>query len=163
MCAVTGLFATIGSYLAGTGGTAAAAGAGAAEAGATTAAVEAGGYAAVGGGIAAGAAPAAAAGVAGGGAVAGGGIATTVSEAAAVASGASALYTLSQGPGRINVPPVPVTQPAQVDQAVANAEQAQIARRAAAGGLQSTVGTGTGQAGAILNPATLSNRSMLGA
>lgn len=145
----TGL-AELGSWVA---GSTAAAGTAGAAAGASTAAIEAGGYAAVGGGIAAG-------GAAGGAAAAG--IGTTIAEASAIATGASALYTLSQGAGRINVPPVPVNQP-QVDQSVANAQQQQLQRMQAAGGLQSTVGPGMSQGGAVLNPTTLSQRSLLGA
>lgn len=151
------LFATTGAAdAAATGATAAGS---AATAGATTAAVEAGGYAAVGGGIAAGAAPtAAAAGAAGTGITA-----ATVSEAAAAATGVSSLYTLSQGPGRINIPPAPYQGTGKIDQQVTSAEAAERARLAAAGGLQSTIGTGGGQAGATLNPATMSSHSLLGA
>lgn len=85
---------------------------------------------------------------------------TTISESAAVAEGASALYTLVNGPGSVSVPPMPYT--ANVDQGALNAEQQERQRLAAAGGLQSTVGTGGGQAGAILNPGTMSSRTLLG-
>lgn len=146
---------------------------GAAEAGGVTAA-QAAAAGAVGAGVAGaalsgsgGAAPAAvapgAARAAQPGPAPGKSIATTVSEASAIATGASALYTLSQGAGRANVPPVPITPAPQVDQSVANAAAQELQRRQAVAGLQSTVGTGPGQAGAILNPATLSQASLLGA
>lgn len=121
----------------------------AATATAATATTAAAGTAAAGTAAAAVAAPAATA-----------SISTTIAEAAAVASGASALYSLAKGPGRLNVPPTPGV--AQTDQTVANAEQESLRRREAAGGLQSSVGTPGGQAGSVLNPATLSNRSVLG-
>jgi hypothetical protein len=63
------------------------------------------------------------------------------------------------GPGRINIPPSPTPQ---VDQSVANAQQQELAREQAAGGLQSTTGTSGGQQGAILNPSTTSSHSLLG-
>lgn len=85
---------------------------------------------------------------------------TTISEASAVASGASALATLVNGPGNVSIPPSPY-QP-NVDQGALSAEEQERQRLAAAGGLQSTVGTGAGQAGAILNPSTMSQRSLLG-
>jgi hypothetical protein len=88
-------------------------------------------------------------------------IATTVAEASAVAEGASALTTLANGPGRINVPPSP--SGVGSDQAVVDAEQKELQRRQAAGGLASTAGTPGGQAGAVLNPSTISNKSLLGA
>lgn len=87
-------------------------------------------------------------------------IATTISEASAVASGTSSLATLAAGPGRINVPPTPGV--AQQDQDVQNVEQQTLRREQVAGGLQGTTGTPGGQAGAVLNPGTLSNRSVLG-
>jgi hypothetical protein len=169
MCAVTGFLGTIGSYFFGTAGTATAAGAatgatsiGGAEAATAAAALEGGSTAATAAATAGAAATGVGGAVAAGGALTtGAGIATTVSEAAAVASGASALATLANGPGRINIPPVPVNQP-QTDQAVLNAQQQEIQREAAAGGLQSTVGTAGGQGGAILNPSTMSSRSILG-
>jgi hypothetical protein len=60
----------------------------------------------------------------------------------------------------VNVPPVP--NQIGNDQQVEATEQQELARRQAAGGLQSTVGTGGGQAGAMLNPSTLSQKSLLG-
>jgi hypothetical protein len=89
-------------------------------------------------------------------------IATTLGEASAIAQGASSLYQLAAGPGRINIPPSPLTPQANIDQSAANAEQQQLQREEAAAGLQSTVGTAGGQAGAILNPSTLSSHSLLG-
>ena len=41
-------------------------------------------------------------------------------------------------------------------------ENAERARKAAATGLQGTTGTAGGEAGAILSPGTISNRSILG-
>ena len=140
----------IGTWLAGF------AGGGTAAAGASTAAIEAGGYAAVGGGIAAGAAPVAAA----AGGVTLGGIISTAGEVAAIAQGASSLYSLAQGPGRVSIPPTPGQ--VQVDQSVQNVEQQTLKREQAAGGLQGSTGTPGGQAGAVLNPGTVSNRSILG-
>lgn len=87
---------------------------------------------------------------------------TTAGEAAAVAEGASALYTLSQGPRNPNIPPIGTTGQGQIDQSAAAAAEAERQRLAAAGGLQSTIGTGAGQAGAMLNPSTLSSRTLLG-
>jgi len=86
----------------------------------------------------------------------------TVAEATTAAAGASSLYQLATGAGRVQIPPMPMTAPAQVDQSVQAAEQQALQRRAAAGGLQSTIGTGAGQAGAVLNPATLSRGNILG-
>lgn len=172
--------ATAGATAAATGATAAtAAGATAAAAGGAEAAADVTIGATSLAGSAAGAGTAAAAG-AGVGAAAGAGVAAanagnapvnppgngsskimrTVSEAAAVASGASALATLAAGPGNISVPPAPYQ--ASVDTGALNAEQEERQRLAAAGGLQSTIGTGGGQAGAILNPSTMSQRSLLG-
>jgi hypothetical protein len=127
-----------------------------------------------------GAGTAAAAGAAAGGAVAGGALAAanagggaaaqpsttsavmrTVSQAATVAAGASAIYQLANQP-RIQIPPSPTTGPGQIDQSVAAAEADAERRRASAGGLQSTIGTGAGQAGAVLNPGTLSQHGLLG-
>jgi hypothetical protein len=85
---------------------------------------------------------------------------TTLGEAAAIAQGASSLYTLAQGQRGVSIPPTPGM--GQQDQAIANAEQQERARREAAGGLQSTLGTPGGAQGALLNPATLSNRQLLG-
>jgi hypothetical protein len=164
MCAVAGIGSLISSFFT------ADAGATAAGTAATAAGTDAAGTAAATAATSAAAASTAAvaptvastaAATAGTTAAASSGIATTISEAAAVASGASSLATLAAGPGRINVPPVPVNQ-MQTDITVQNAEQQQLARREAAGGLQSTVGTSGGQAGAILNPSTLSQRSVLG-
>lgn len=153
--------ATAGGAAAGTAATAAVgtgAAGGLASAAAGTAALDAVG---VGAATAdAGALASASAGIAAGsGAVGLGSIATTVSEAAALAQGASSLYSLANGPRGVSVPPSPQVAP---DQSVANAEQQELARREAAGGLQSTTGTSGGQAGAVLNPGTVSNRSLLG-
>jgi hypothetical protein len=41
-------------------------------------------------------------------------------------------------------------------------QQQQLQRQQTAGGLQGTLGTAGGQAGAILSPTTTSNRSILG-
>jgi hypothetical protein len=96
--------------------------------------------------------------VQGPGGIAGTGI--TAGEASAAATGASAIYTLAQGRQGISIPPAPgqIQNDAQA-QAV---QQQTLEREQAAGGLQSTVGTSGGQAGAILSPATTSNRSILG-
>jgi hypothetical protein len=85
---------------------------------------------------------------------------TTLSEASAVATGASALMTLAKGSGRVNVPPIPNS--IGNDMSVDAAEQAARTRAEAAGGLNSTVGTSGGQAGAVLNPSTMSQKSLLG-
>jgi hypothetical protein len=77
-----------------------------------------------------------------------------------VASGASALYSLAAGPGRLNVPPAPGGS--QVDQTALAADQAQKQREMAAGGLQGTTGTAGGNQGAVLNPGTLAKASLLG-
>lgn len=152
---VSAAWEAFGTWLGGTG--AAAAGSGAAEGGAAAAA---GGAAA--GGAAAGAGAGAAAGgtaAAGAGAAAAGG-GVTLTGVAAATTAASALYQLSQGGRGINVPPSP--QAAGTDESVQNAEQMQLKRAQAAGGLQSTTGTPGGQAGAMLNPTTLSQKSLLG-
>jgi hypothetical protein len=60
----------------------------------------------------------------------------------------------------VNVPPIP-NQVGNDEQTVAS-EQAALQRREAAGGLQSTTGTSGGQAGAMLNPSTMSQKSLLG-
>jgi len=85
----------------------------------------------------------------------------TVEQAATVAAGASAIYQLANQP-RIQIPPSPTTGAGQIDQSVAAAEADAERRRATAGGLQSTIGTGAGQAGAVLNPGTLSQHALLG-
>jgi hypothetical protein len=111
-------------------------------------------------GVAAGAAAPAAASIAGAGGIAGTGISAT--EALSAATSASALYRLSQGSKGINVPPSP--QPGlTTDRGIQDAEQAQLRRAQTAGGLQGSTGTEGGQAGAILNPATLSTKTLLGA
>jgi hypothetical protein len=96
--------------------------------------------------------------VAGAGGIAGTGI--TAGEAAAVATGASALYSMTQSRSGVNIPPAPGQ--IQNDQQIQAAEQQTLAREQAAGGLQSTTGTAGGQAGAMISPATTSNRSILG-
>jgi hypothetical protein len=74
--------------------------------------------------------------VAGTGAAAGSSLSasTLLSGASAAATGVSALSTLAAGSRGINVPPAP----------------------------QSTTGTAGGQAGAVLNPSTLSTKTLLG-
>jgi hypothetical protein len=97
--------------------------------------------------------------VAGAGGIAGTGI--TAGEVAAAATGASAIYSMSQqGRSGANVPPMPGQ--VQNDQQIQATEQQTLAREQAAGGLQSTTGTAGGQQGAVLSPATTSNRSILG-
>jgi len=125
----------------------------------TTEALAASGAAAPALGIAGGAAAGAAAGA---GAANSGlfGTGVTATEALAAATGASALYTMAQGPKGINVPPAPSF--ASQDQQVQQVEQQTLSRQQIAGGLQSTVGTAGGQAGAILSPATTSSRAILG-
>jgi hypothetical protein len=84
----------------------------------------------------------------------------TLGEAAAIAQGASSLYSLATMQRGVSIPPTPGA--VQQDQSIANAEQAELARREAAGGLQSTIGTPGGAQGAFLSPSTTSNRSILG-
>lgn len=108
--------------------------------------------------IAEGGAAAATAGVASAGAV--GSIAATAAEAASIAAGASALYSMTQKP-KINTPPMPTTPQATIDEQAQSAEQ-EAKKRAASGGLQSTTGTPGGQAGTMLNPATVSQHTLLG-
>ena len=138
-------------------GTAAGTAAGAAATGAAIAGTDAASVAAIGGATAG--ATAGTGLVAGTGGLAGAGI--TASGVSAAATGASALYQLSQGGPHVNIPPAPQSA-AATDQAVANAEQQSLQRRQAAGGLQSTTGTPGGQAGAILAPSTQSSKSILG-
>jgi hypothetical protein len=83
-----------------------------------------------------------------------------VAGATTAATGLSAINTLAQGRGGINIPPTPGQ--VQSDQTVLNAQQEELQREQAAGGLQGTTGTPGGQAGAILAPSTTSNRSILG-
>jgi hypothetical protein len=78
--------------------------------------------------------------------------------AAAVSAG-SAIYQLANMP-KANLPPSPTT--GLNDQQIQASEQAALKRREAAAGLQGTTGTPGGEAGAVLNPATLSNKSVLG-
>jgi hypothetical protein len=167
----------VGSFFvadAATGATAAAAGSGAAAGGAAAGTGAAAGGA-VAGGAAAGTAGSAAVAagttvatesggaglVAGTGTAAASGSGVTLGGAAAAVTAASALYQLSQGGKGINVPPSPNTG-ASSDQSEVDAQQEQLKRQQAAGGLQSTTGTAGGQAGAVLNPSTLSNKSLLG-
>lgn len=110
----------------------------------------------------AGAAAAGTGAAAAGTAAAAGGIGTTLAEGAAIASAASAIYGLASGPGRVNIPPSPLVPQARIDQQVENAEQQALGRRQAAAGLTSTLGTAGGEAGAMLNPSTLSSKSLLG-
>lgn len=150
-------------------GTAAAADAGAtaagtaAAAGTTAAASTAAAGTAAAGTAAAGAAAAgtAAAGTAAAAAGSAGilGTGVTASEIAAVSAATSSIYTLSQGAGKVNIAPPP--SGLGNDQAVVNAQQDALRRQETAGGLDSTVGTGS-QAGAVLNPASLSSHTLLG-
>ena len=87
---------------------------------------------------------------------------SAVATAAPYVAAGSALYQLSQGSKGINVPPAPQTG-ATSDQSEVDAQQQQQRRQQAAGGLQSTLGTDGGQAGAILNPTNLGKKSLLGA
>jgi hypothetical protein len=147
------------------GGTAAAEGA---AVGAGTAA--AAGGAAIAGETAVGASVAAAGGIAAGvaapvlpGIAAGVGDVTAgaiLSGASTAATGVSALATLARGAPNINVPPSPQFQ--TQDATVAQAGQQALQRAQAAGGLQSTTGTPGGQAGSVLNPTTLSSKTLLG-
>lgn len=164
----------IGTFFA-TSGTAAA-GTAAATAGTTAAGTAAAGTAAAGAAAAGETAVGATVAAAGGaGAIAGAapllpGIAAGVGDltaaqlaaySATAATGVSALTTLARGAPSINIPPAPQMQ-LGADQAAQQAEQQSLQRAQAAGGLQSTTGTAGGQAGAILNPSTLSNRTLLG-
>jgi hypothetical protein len=101
--------------------------------------------------------------VAGTGAAAGSSLSasTLLSGASAAATGVSALSTLAAGSRGINVPPAPQTQ-LGTDQSVQQADQQALQRAQVAGGLQSTTGTAGGQAGAVLNPSTLSTKTLLG-
>jgi hypothetical protein len=81
--------------------------------------------------------------------------------AATAATGVSALATLARGAPGINLPPAPHTN-LGTDQSVAQAEQQALQRAQVRGGLSSTTGTEGGQAGSVLNPATLSSKTLLG-
>ena len=89
------------------------------------------------------------------------GLGLTASELVTAATGASALYTLAKGPGSVNLPPSPGVPQSQ-DADIARAGELALKRAQGAGGLQSTLGTAGGAQGAILAPATTSNRSILG-
>lgn len=78
--------------------------------------------------------------------------------AAAVAVGSA----LTPGARRPGMPPSPVIPQAQVDQSAQEAENTSRRRQQLAGGLLSTVGTSGGEAGAILNPSTVSGAALLG-
>lgn len=67
---------------------------------------------------------------------------------------------LAKGSGRVNVPPIP--NQVGNDMETAAAEQQTLQRREAAGGINSTIGTSGGQQGAVLNPSTMSQKSLLG-
>lgn len=105
--------------------------------------------------IAAGTATAVGTGV-GGTTITAGGALTAAGTAAEVAQGVAALNPKG-GP----VVPQPLQTP-QADQQVLNAEQQNIARKASAGGLFGTTGTPGGEQGAILAPATMGQKSLLG-
>jgi hypothetical protein len=84
-------------------------------------------------------------------------------EVAAGAADVATLYAagsaLSKKP---NIPPSPVLPAAQVNEQVQQKENQERQRQAIAGGIQSTVGTPGGQAGQILNPANMANKTLLG-
>lgn len=149
----------------GTAGAAAAGGTAAAEGAAVGAGAAAAGETAVGTSIAAAGGAAAVAGAApilpgiaaGIGDVTAGALLTGASTAA---TGVSALATLARGAPSINVPPSPQFQ--GTDASVAQAGQQALQRAQAAGGLESTTGTPGGQAGSVLNPTTLSTKTLLG-
>lgn len=61
------------------------------------------------------------------------------------------------------MPPSPMISQASVDQSAEEAQQQAKQRQAIAGGINSTVGTAGGQAGAILNPSTMGQKTLLGA
>jgi hypothetical protein len=91
---------------------------------------------------------------------AGTGAGITAGEVSAAASLSSSIYTLSQGAGKVNDPPAP--NQLGSDATVADAQQQQLRRQQAAGGIDSTTGTSGGQAGAVLNPSSMSTHSLLG-
>lgn len=88
------------------------------------------------------------------------GAAQLLKDASLAATGVSALYTLAQSRKGLSVPPPPGT--VQTDQQIQLTQQQTLQREQAAGGLQSTTATAGGEQGATLNPATTSNKSILG-
>ena len=60
------------------------------------------------------------------------------------------------------MPPSPVQTAQQQDQSQQNVEENLMRRQSIAGGLNSTVGTSGGQAGTMLNPSTLGQKTLLG-
>jgi len=158
LAAIPELFAGLGSTAAAAGTTAAAdAGATAATAAATDTAATAATAAAADTATTAAATGAAA----GGTAATTSSVASTASTLATAATAGSALYQLSQGGPKINVPPTPQNGAGQ-DQAVAQADAQAIKRAQAADGLQASTGTAGGQAGSVLSPVTTSKNSVLG-
>lgn len=79
----------------------------------------------------------------------------------AVGAGAAVGSALSSS-GRPVIPPSPVIPQPQVDQSAQDAENMSKRRQQLAGGILSTVGTSGGEAGAVLNPATVSGATLLG-
>lgn len=111
----------------------------------------------------------AAVGTAGGAAGAGAAVGTGVS----LATVGSALGAVSAGVGIAGtlgafgrkgpvLPPSPMMSPATIDQTAEQAQQEALGRQRIAGGINSTVGTPGGQAGAVMNPASLGQKTLLG-
>ena len=75
---------------------------------------------------------------------------------------AGAATAVASAPKAPRIPPSPVIPPEQVDQGAAAAEADARKRQQLAGGIASTVGTSGGEAGAVMNPATMSGHSLLG-
>lgn len=100
--------------------------------------------------------------------IAGGiGLSGATASAAGGAIDAVAAAGLSAGLGaalakRPALPPSPVQTAEQLGQESQAADLAAQRRQSVAGGLASTVGTSGGQAGALLNPTNLGQRTLLG-
>jgi len=82
--------------------------------------------------------------------------------ALAVAVGGYAASGGFDGKKNVPIPPSPVIPQPRVDEATADAENKSRLRQQIAGGIVSTEGTAGGGAGSMLNPGTMSGKSLLG-
>jgi len=85
-------------------------------------------------------------------------MAGTAAETAALGIGASSLL----GGKKPIMPPSPVLSQQKQDLSQQQVEENAMRRQSIAGGMNSTVGTIGGQAGSMLNPTTMSGKTLLG-
>lgn len=86
----------------------------------------------------------------------------TAAEGLAGSLAAGAATNALYGAKKPVMPPSPVMGQQQQDVSTREAEENAQRRQSIAGGMNSTVGTSGGQAGAMLNPANLGNKTLLG-